>query len=294
VTSENASEGLRQAGYRDLLLTLVSYPDRAPDEALRNAARLAARLGGDVTAMAPVLRVAAPRNRLADLLMDFEELVRTEETRSAANARSLVDAFEAAARPLGVPVHPHIQTVDLYSVAERFADEARVHDLALVPYGRATTNDRSIVEALLFQSGRPVLLFPDTSPLADHGRVGAVVVAWDGGRAAARALADSMPLLATAERVRVLVVTGEKASVTPGAGVEVVRHLARHGVTAEADEVEAGDRPVGEVMTAYVADQDAGLLVMGAFGRSRARELVLGGATRRILHAADLPVLMSH
>src|SRR5690606_13109233 len=190
-----------QAGYRDLMLTLVSYPDRVPDQALHNAARLAARLGGQVTAVAPAVRVTAPRNRLADMLLNFKELVRTEEARSAENARSLADAFEAAARPLGVMVERRIEPVELFFEADRLAEDARTFDLAMVPYGKTTANDRSVAEAMLFHSGRPVLLVPDADPLRDEGRLETVAVAWDGGREAARALADATPLLTAAGQV---------------------------------------------------------------------------------------------
>lgn len=291
-TDKTAS--LRQAGYRDLLLALVSYPDPVPDVALRNAALLAARLGGEVTALAPAIRVTAPRSRFADLLIDLDELVRTEEARSAANARALTAGFETVARELGVPTRQQVEPIHLYGVPEQLAVRARSHDLAMAPYGPATTNDRSVVEAMLFQSGRPVLLFPDSTPLADEGRLQTIAVAWDGERPAARALADAMPLLTTAEQVRLLVVTGEKASVEPGAAADVVRHLALHGVRAEIDEVEADGAPIGEVLTRYVAGRNVDLLVMGAFGRSRARELVLGGATRSMLQNLVAPILMSH
>lgn len=296
MTTSNGADSApkRQAGYRDLLLALVSYPDRAPETGLRNAAKLAARLGGEVTALALIVRVVAPRSRLADLLIDLDELVRTEEGRSTAHARALLSEFEALAREAGTSVVSHTEAVDLYSSAERFAHRARTHDLAIVPFGSATANDRSVAEALLFQSGRPVLLVPDATPIANEGRLNTVAVAWDGERPAARALADAMPLLESVGRARVLVITGEKASVAPGAAADVVRHLAQHGVTAEVDEVDAAGAPIGEVMAAYVARQGIELMVMGAFGRSRARELILGGATRSILQAATIPVLMSH
>jgi nucleotide-binding universal stress UspA family protein len=283
-----------QAGYRDLMLTLVSYPDRVPDQALHNAVRLAARLGGQVTAVAPAVRVTAPRNRLADMLLNFKELVRTEEARSAENARSLADAFEAAARPLGVMVERRIEPVELFFEADRLAEDARTFDLAMVPYGKTTANDRSVAEAMLFHSGRPVLLVPDADPLRDEGRLETVAVAWDGGREAARALADATPLLTAAGQVRILVITGEKASVKAGTAAQVIRHLARHGVAAEVDEVDAGGEPIGQVLSAYLAERKIGLLVMGAYGRSKAREMLLGGATQSVLQDAGIPVLMSH
>lgn len=280
-------------GYRDLLLALVSYPDRPGATAIANAAALAARLGGEVTALALHVDIHMPRNRLADLLMNLQELVATEEARSAGNAQSLARAFETAAHAAGAPTVMRIEKVELYGEAERFALRARTHDLTILPMGPDTLNDRPIAEALLFQSGRPVLLVPDSRPLADQG-LHTIAVAWDGGRQAARALADALPLLASAEQVRVLTVVNEKPSAKAGAGADVVRHLALHGVRATVDEVDAGGDAIGNVLKAYSAANSVDLLVMGAFGRSRAREFVLGGATRSVLEDVAIPVLISH
>lgn len=283
-----------QAGCRDLLLALVSYPDRLGSTAIGNAAALAARLGGEVTALALHVDIHLPRNPLANLLMNMQELVQTEEARSAGNAQALVRAFETAAHAVGAPTVIRTEKVELYGEAERFALRARTHDLTMLPMGSDTLNDRPIAEALLFQSGRPVLLVPDTAPLGDEGRVHTVAVAWDGSRQAARALADAMPLLVSADQVRVLTIVNEKPSAATGAGADVARHLALHGVRAAVDEIDAGGEPIGRVLKAYIAANFVDLLVMGAFGRSRAREFVLGGATRSVLDDVAIPVLMSH
>ena len=121
----------------------------------------------------------------------------------------------------------------------------------------------------MFESGRPVLLVPfvHKAPLS----LTRVLVAWDGGRTAARACADALPFLTQAELVEVVTVDERR---------------------------EKPDTPIGtgiaETLLSYAADAGADLLVMGGYGRSRLREFVLGGATRGILEAMTLPVLMAH
>src|SRR5690606_35811509 len=132
---------------------------------------------------------------------------------------------------------------------------------------------------VVFGSGRPTLVFrPAGAPLPEQG-LGTVVLAWDGSRSAARVMADALPLLAKAREVRVLTVVNEKPEARSGLGADVVRHLQAHGVTALAEEVDAARQSIGKVLEVYASQHGADLLVMGAYGRSRVREFILGGAT---------------
>lgn len=90
------------------------------------------------------------------------------------------------------------------------AEAARTYDLCLTPQGVAVEGDRSLAEAVLFGSGRPVLLYPDDQEIAPGSGIGKVAIAWDGSARAARAVADALPLLARASEVRVFVALGEK------------------------------------------------------------------------------------
>ena len=126
-----------------------------------------------------------------------------------------------------------------------------------------------------------------------------VMVAWDGGREAARAVGDALPLLARAESVAVLVINPSQDGHGEQPGADIALHLARHGITVEAQHLEAQhleaqDLSVGDALLSRLADQDIDLLVMGAYGHSRLRELVLGGVTRKIFQQMTVPVLMSH
>jgi nucleotide-binding universal stress UspA family protein len=103
-----------------------------------------------------------------------------------------------------------------------------------------------------------------------------------------------MPILRKAKRVCVLTVTKEKAINTRRSGPELAKHLARHGVDVVLDEVEAKGRTIGDVFEAHVTYRNADLLVMGAFGHSRIRDFVLGGATKSMLARPPVPIFLSH
>jgi nucleotide-binding universal stress UspA family protein len=149
-------------------------------------------------------------------------------------------------------------------------------------------------EHVTLASGRPILVVPYAGNLDNIGR--RVLVGWNATREAARAVSDAMPLLAAAEIVIVLTIDPQEGPHGHGElpGADISLHLARHGVKAEIERTAAAGLPVGEVILSRAADLGADLLVMGAYGHSRARELWLGGATRSLLRSMTLPVLMSH
>jgi nucleotide-binding universal stress UspA family protein len=123
-----------------------------------------------------------------------------------------------------------------------------------------------------------------------------VLIAWDNGREAARAVNDALPILKTAKSVTVLsvnpVLSSDGGRREPGADISL--HLARHGVKVEAARAVASDISVGDAIVADIAEDGVDLLVMGAYGHSRLRELMLGGVTRQILGNMFVSVLMSH
>jgi len=153
-----------------------------------------------------------------------------------------------------------------------------------------------LAAAVLLETGRPMLVVPYVGAPASVGTT--VLVAWDGGREATRALADAMPLLVRARQVTV-------ACLDPGAsarGVDaaardrLAAYLHRHGITArvEHDNLGEGDVAVGDWLLSRVADLGGDLIVMGGYGRPRWREQVWGGATRALLSTMTVPVLMAH
>jgi nucleotide-binding universal stress UspA family protein len=143
-------------------------------------------------------------------------------------------------------------------------------------------------------AGRPVLVVPYAGHFEQIGR--RVLIGWDAGREATRAVGDAMPLLAAASSVTVMTVDAGEGATKHGAvpGADIALHLARHGVTANVEQTVSADIGVGNVLLSRANDLEADLLVMGAYGHSRVRELLLGGATRTVLASMTLPVLMAH
>lgn len=278
----------------DILIQLDSYPEPTPPGAVEQAVRFTAGVGGVLSALAVEIDIRVRTNPIAEHLISLSRLAKDEEQKSRAACAALLEAFSAQAREAGVLGQALHGRADLYGVGDYVAEQARTRDLCLVPVLGRADGQRDVAEAVVFGSGRPVLLFrPATAALPD-GPPGVVVLAWDGSRTAARALADALPVLQKAREVRVLTVVNEKPDAGPGLGAEVVRHLAAHRVHAVADEIDGAGRAVGQVIDDYAAACAADLLVMGAYGRSRAREFILGGATEHMLRGSIAPLLLSH
>jgi len=280
--------------YKDILLHLESYPDPTPDLALDQGLALCAALGDQVTALAPQVTIPLKTNRMADFALKLGDMARSEEGRSRQNAVTLLDNFEAQAKSLGVFGGRLSPAAELFEIPELTARLARTRDICVIPYGRESAAYQGLAEAMIFASGLPVVIFrPNEARPAGKG-LGTVVVAWDGSRSAAAAVAASLPALAGARKVIALTVLNEKASARAGAAQDLIRHLARHGVAAEPMEFDSAGARIGSVLDHVALRAEADLLVLGAFGTSRAREFVLGGATRSMLEAPPVPVLLAH
>jgi nucleotide-binding universal stress UspA family protein len=226
------------------------------------------------------------------MLDQMVEGFRTESLERAAGARRIYDALSA--RRAGVPGDGKATLA--FREEEGREDEvaaklARLHDLTVLARVERQAGAPAAVtlESVLLHSGRPVLVAP-SEPVRGIGQK--IVVAWNGKMQAARALAASLPFLARAETVTVVTVV---ESHTPGRPADVVRYLSWHGIRAEPVEVPAGGPgKVGQILLDHVTRSGADLLVMGAYGHSRLKEMILGGATREVLGHALLPVLMAH
>ncbi|HYG87724.1 MAG TPA: universal stress protein [Azospirillum sp.] len=169
--------------------------------------------------------------------------------------------------------------------------EGRLSDLLVFAHGTGERDAQAYatLETALLGAARPLLLVPKGG-LTAIGRK--VVVAWNGSAEGARAVAGAMPFLRQADSVQVL--TAE-TSVTPAAaGRRIAEYLSWHGVNCQLTIVRSGSEPVGQMLTGKAAELGADLLVMGGYGHSRMREMILGGVTRYVLGHAGLPVLMAH
>lgn len=220
------------------------------------------------------------------------EILRDVEARQAAELEATRDSFESAAARAGWSgrsswINDKGNPSDVVGLHARYADLAVIGQQ---PVSGPDNPEEAFADLLVMKSGRPVLVFPHVgarSPIGKH-----IVVAWNASREAARAVGDAMPLLENSEMVDILSIEPEGIGDLPGA--DIAQHLARHGIKADAKRSVANRIDVGDVLLNFVSDSRADLIVMGAYGHSRVREMVLGGMTRYMLEHMTVPVLMSH
>lgn len=271
-------------------LPLSTYPDPTPKESLLRAFDMAATLGGTVTALVHEADIADVQNVLADVLIDVSGMIAAAEARSHAAAQELTREVNHLANRFQLGLTVRSARTRPEAAADLFAAQARTFDCSFLMPATGSDAQMGIAEAVLFGSGGPTWVFPEgevTSHLAS------AAIAWDGGRAAARAVRDALPILSVVKHVTVLCATDDKV-VEPASVGALQDYLRHHGITAEAHLFSRSERPIGEALQQVAIDGGAGLLVMGAFGHSRIREFVLGGATRTVLANRRLPILMSH
>lgn len=173
---------------------------------------------------------------------------------------------------------------------EVVANLGRFFDLIAVahPGGEDGSAYAPALEAGLFQCGRPVLVLPKEACSLPPERV---AIAWNGSREATRAISGALPLIEAAKTIEVISIDeGDEAEALE----RLSAYLAGHGVEPRFRKLEAGGSDVGATLVREAQNDNAGLIVMGAYGHSRLREFVLGGATRSVLNECALPLLLAH
>jgi nucleotide-binding universal stress UspA family protein len=279
---------------RDILLHVDTYAEPSPPGAIEQAVAFAHALGCQISALATHIDFRVPQNWLAERLLNISRLAEIEENKSLEAGRNALKHFEQAATAAGAFNESIVARANPDAVGECVARYARTRDLCLVPIGDRVGSQRMVAEDAIFRSGRPALVFnPDTAPLS-RGRLRRAAVAWDGSRCSARAVGDALSVLKAAEEVRVFTVLGEKPSARSGLAKDLVRHLKAYSVEAQIDEVDGSHRSIGASINAYLDEFRPDLLVMGAYGSSKMKEFVLGGATEHVLNNLRLPILLSH
>jgi nucleotide-binding universal stress UspA family protein len=221
----------------------------------------------------PLLQV--PRQRAADALTNFEELARQ--------------------------IHPGpIETrLEENESAQGVSLQARYSDLVVLgqfdPDDSEPTIDSDFAEMVILECGVPVLMIPYASAVTDIGR--RALVSWNASKEVVRAVHYALPMLQRAAQVDVAVFDPEKLPSAYRAmpDKDIVDFLARHGINAKVTrQVTAGDIDIGKGLLSLATDRGSDLLVMGCYGHTRFREILLGGVSREILRSMTLPVLMAH
>lgn len=276
---------------KDIVVHLTLGADNDP--ACRYAVSLAEAYNAHITGVAFAYDPPWPPSMLEGAIID---VYRTAKVDGQTKANAAIARFEHATKQSQLTAQPITMETSLLGATDAFAALGRVSDLVVVqqpdPDANGDSTAQDMVETALFASGRPTLVVPYIQK--DGFSADTVLCCWDGSRAAARAIGDSLPLLKKAKRVKVLtIVTGEfdEKDVT---GADLTTHLARHGINVELVRIPAADLDVANAILSYAADANATMIVMGGFGHSRLREFVLGGATRGLLESMTIPTLMSH
>jgi nucleotide-binding universal stress UspA family protein len=232
----------------------------------------------------------------------IEDMMTATETEGLAQAQAMRTLFEAAAAAAGVAVGDpsplgaqgaRAPSASFAAVAGReeelVAQQARLADLTVVAQsGPSDLPSAEALNAVLFDSGRPVLVAPPVAPAVIGRRI---CLAWNGTAESASAVTAALPWLAQAEAVRILTADDYQRPGPPAA--DLAAYLALHGINAEIAPFRPVDRDVGAGLLQAAGAFGADLLSMGAYSHSRLRQLLLGGVTRHVLEHAKLPVLMN-
>jgi nucleotide-binding universal stress UspA family protein len=277
---------------KEILLPLAGEATASAIEAIGSCVAVAGDFGARIVAVA--VEEEIPVRPKVVISPDIENEEAAAALRNASNARGLLQAFEAAANRLSVRSEQRIVRQDLADIPANFVGPARLADLSMIPVKSNDSRSEKIVERLIFESGRPILMCPEEIAGELPIVFDRVAIAWDHTAPAARAVADALPLLEDAADVRIITATDETSKAELESGAALARHLAEHGINATFEAIKIDGSSVGKVFEAYVKKNAIDLLVMGAFRHSRMNQIVWGGATKTVIGQPPCWVMMSH
>lgn len=275
------------------LTTIISSPDEARS-ALPSAAHLAVALDAHLD----VLALGIDRTQLGySYLGSGTVLMQVAMERAEQDARESETAAKALLSAEAVDLRWSLESAvaQVGAVGELVAQRARFADLLVLPrpYGKGRGGEaEAVLESALFEGQAPVLVLPDSADVKLPERV---VIGWNQSREAMVAVRRALPFLKRAGLVNIAVIDPpQHGPERSDPGGMLCQMLVRHGVKAEVSVLARSMPRISDVLNRHVRDMNADLLVMGAYGHSRFREAILGGATRNMLEQAEVPVLMAH
>ncbi|MES2633871.1 MAG: universal stress protein [Pseudomonadota bacterium] len=278
----------------DSLKQVLVHLDSTPGSSIRlQAARdIAAQHGSAVSALYAVAPCIADMPYGGDITGSVAENLALIDEERLATARA---AFERTLKTPG-PL-PAWSQLDEFPVSGAFVQQALYADLLVLgqpdPAERyATSVPPDFNQSVIMASGKPALIIPYIGGFKPAGET--VLIAWKATREAARAVTASMPLLRKASKIHVIAWDAEPTPRIKGPHLDLEGYLRLHGLQAQFHLPGPEPESIGEMLLSRASDLEADLIVMGCYGHSRARELVLGGASRSILKSMTMPVLMAH
>ena len=292
---------------RDIFLPLLNHPKPTSVEAIAAVVNLAENLSKSGLNNVAHKQV---QTRVSALILEtkiephlyFEDthiapFLEEQAKKSSANAQQLIQDFQKTTAHRHILSQWRTEKCGPFQGQNLIVEEAKGHHLTALPILKDNGNHQDIAERLIFESGRPVLIFPEHPVRRLPKAFANIAVAWDGSRQSARAVADAMPFLRKAKRVRIFAARDDdkEPMVSTMWGGEIAAGLIAEGIDATFEEVGITDpHYVGNFLECFVADHDCDLLVMGAYGHSRLREFILGGATKSMLVNPPTWVMLSH
>lgn len=277
---------------KDILLPLVGEPSAAAIAAIEKCTAVAGDIGARVSAMAVEQDILL--RPTVTISTDLDNVGAAEAVQSVSNAHDLLKAFDTAATRFGVRNQQWLERFVPADIPANLAVWARLKDLSLVPVKPHDGQSEKIIERLIFESGRPVLMCPEEYAGDLAVAFDQVAIAWDHTAPAARAVADALPMLQAAANIRIITATDNNTPAELESGTALVSHLAEHGIGATFEMIKIDGSSVGKVFEAYVKANTIDLLVMGAYRHSRLNEIVWGGATKTVIGRPPCWVMMSH
>jgi nucleotide-binding universal stress UspA family protein len=275
---------------RIAFMPVNTYPEAAPDAAVLATIGFASSLGCALHVSTMSVEVPKTVSPIGGLLINVEAMAQAAEDRSMAECARLQALIKGASRPdLDLSLTTH--RVVLGAAPDTAAIEARLFDLALLPWSAETVSAQDTAQAVVFGAGVPTIIVPESARTATIDRI---AIAWDGSRVAARALCDVLPLLQDGGRISVVTVEGEKKLARSATAQTLAASLHRRGYNASAVTIAHGGKPIAEALQAAALSEGAQLMAMGGFGHSRLRDFILGGATMGVFSDLRMAVLLSH
>ncbi len=274
-----------------ILVPLHTYPDGNSISIAAHVGVVARHLKADVHGL--VLNATFPpaSSIMGNMIINVDSMAREVTARCHTKGAALVLAMQAALEPIGIKFRSTQLDCVMGTIGGAAETYARYHDLIVTGLGTNDVSMEATAETVVFGSGRPTLLVPQDAAPSHYQHV---MIAWDGSRVATRAVADAHDFLRLAKTVTIAVVTDEKLIPEDNPGRKLLDYLDRHNINSTVLLVESKRRPIAQALQDHALEIGADMMVMGAFGHSRMRDFVMGGATAGILRNLKLPVLLSH
>ena len=277
---------------KDVLLPLTGQPSTPALAAVEACVAAGAALGARITAFA--VEEDVPVQPKVLIWPDLSDAAGPGDPPGVTDAQQLQSAFWNAASRFGVRADARIHRLQADMIAAMLEERARYSDLTLVPVKSHDSRSEWLVEALIFESGRPLLLCPEDYAGAVRPTLENVMIAWDGAAHAARAVADAMPILQAATSVRLITAMDDRTAAVLRSGAALVDHLREHRVFTAFEIVKIDGSSIGKVLGSWARAHDIDAIVMGAYHHSRLNEVVWGGVTKTVIGEPPCWVMMSH